>query len=346
MKSFNLLLLIFGTCLLFSCSKIDTELESNSPLLQQRSHQLPTITKINGILAFEDSVDVMEAVLYLEEKWEYHNDTFSNNYPELTIDQLDSLDEALSFNEDLPLIQFESLMSFNSLRDSLETETDAWLDNTELVDSTNPDNHHIADPFLQTLLTPFCEIIIDSSIFTLHQDGSYTEVYSLNFDVQDSVKQGIFDPEQSPNGRLEKRDNNSSPPPYDCCKRLFDDKGYEKNYNGNRRIKGLLDLRRFPWTSSIVARTISYKKKSNGKWRRSRSHISAEVSGEAVWDLVTDYSCVGEPDAFHKDSGTKKRKRVVARYHPWKYLFVNHDAVTSVHTGPVLDDVVLKISCY
>ena len=259
---FSALALIAG---LNACSKTDeTLVEPPHPQLDQRTLSLPTISVNNGILVFSDSADVMQAILYLQQEWDYHNDTFNANYTSYTDDQLDSIANALGFEEDQPLIDFEDNLSFSSLRDSIETEMDGWLDNTVLNDATNPENFYIVDPFLRTLLNNRCEIIVDSSIWTFHEDGSATEVFDLNFDVLDSVRNETFDPENSPNGRLEPRDNHNGLS--ECCDNTSEADTMAFNSTDTKRIDCYLELRSWPWTGSIVGKTIALRQKSNGKW--------------------------------------------------------------------------------
>lgn len=325
--------MLYGALILFSCSK--SELNKVAPTnhfnsnLESRSLTLPDITKIQGILSFDDSTDVMQAILYLEQEWDYHNDTFVDNYPLYSDDQLDSVETLLAFEEDQPLIDFEEDYSFYSLRDSLDSVLDIWLDNTTLVESTNPELFHILDPMLRTLLNTNCEIIIDSSIYTLHEDGSFTEIYDLNFSALDSLRRGVFDPESSPNGKLHARDNHNEGSS-SCCVTDYDERDELENSNSTKRIDCTIELRSFPWSSSVIGKTIGFKKKSNGKWKRFKSSLTSRVHGEVEHKFPG--VCFGDPRTFDK-SKSKKRRRLVARYHPWLYLHVKYHEAHSVHTG-------------
>jgi len=236
--------------------------------------------------------------------------------------ELDSIADLLNFDEDKTLNDFEGGLSFSSLRDSIESAIDIWLDNTTLVESTYPGTFHIIDPFLQTLLNTRCEIIIDSSIWTFHPNGSATVVYNLNFSVQDSVRQGVFNPDTSPNGRLEFRESHLTPE-NDCC--ILDEDLQEIVFSGDFRLRGDFEMRRLPWASSILTIARGFRVKSNGKFKKVRSTLNARCWGEVEWEeLFLD--CIGEVKTFDKEK-TKKRRRLVARYSPWRYFLAHGNHV-------------------
>lgn len=89
---------------------------------------LPNIQNQNGILTFNSSADVEQAITYLEYKYDQYSDTFASQYSNLTTDQFADIEEATGFNDDQPYINFENQYGIYSLRASLTAQEDYWLE--------------------------------------------------------------------------------------------------------------------------------------------------------------------------------------------------------------------------
>lgn len=77
---------------------------------------LPSFSNQNGMLVFNSTTEVDQAIEYLEYKYEQHTDAFLAQYPGLNDDQLADMEETTGFNDEQPFINFENQHGLNSLR--------------------------------------------------------------------------------------------------------------------------------------------------------------------------------------------------------------------------------------
>src|SRR5690606_8348760 len=87
----------------------------------------------------------------------------------LTDDQLDSLEEQIGYNDDQPLVDFESEFSgFFSLRKDIDQKEDVFLasSNSDKI-NLDPDNHFVADEVERTLLNSKAEVKVGDTIYML-----------------------------------------------------------------------------------------------------------------------------------------------------------------------------------
>lgn len=252
-------------------------------------HGIP-VTLTNGMLKVSDTAALNTILAALENDYETWNTNYENQYPNLTADQLDSVDQITGFDEFKPLEDFENLFNqygFTSKRTVLESQEDTWLDNnTDINDSNDPDSaDYTFDDFVNTVANSCYKFEIGNSIYTFTNDGSVQNGLVIN---------GVANNGVSPNGFI-------------SCKGFKNAKGYHAF--GNRRIFCRLAIHGlWPWGGVVKAVTKSYKQKSNGKWKRARAHITAQVLGEGY-----DGSCIdlGQIGAIKIKN---RRKRITAKY--------------------------------
>lgn len=260
---------------------------------------LPSITVANGILSFNSFADVEQTLDYLEYRYEQYDDAFLTQYPGLTDDQYETLEESLNYDDDQPYINFENQYGISSKRAQIVAAEDAWLD-TAYGDSISmdPDDIFIPDDELRTIVNSFGELRIGTTYYVFNDDGSYYEggVQYLNEVIAlRTLKKG-----QALPPHITRHESQLSAV-IEQCRSGKRDTGYKYNSGHTWRFKHVTSIWNFPWGGRIIGKTKSYKKKSNGKWRKRRATIGVLVRGD-----VTRLGCDG---LEYLESAYKERKR-------------------------------------
>ena len=136
----------------------------------------------NGILRLkhvEDAEALYDTLIYYSDRWDSLLDANPQLYKCYIVSE--------TFPNYPMLYAFESIMSFSSLRAKIENEMLELEAGDGISDDNNPDEHYIVSDFMRTLLTPDCEIIVDSVIFLT---GKYMDlvIYDLNLENLEEVK--------------------------------------------------------------------------------------------------------------------------------------------------------------
>ena len=132
-----------------------------------------TYEKTSGMIKFNsvsDANTVINKLLLDDSLWNTANDTQYGNY---TVDQLDSIDLAINFDEFKKFRDFENLFAgFVSKRKSLETLENTWLSNS--FSGTDPDNLDFTfEDAENTVFNNQNKFKIGSNIYELKVDGLY-----------------------------------------------------------------------------------------------------------------------------------------------------------------------------
>ncbi len=329
MKKIILNILILIGVVVVSCEKIDLSDEKNDNSLKLRRSSIfsyiETIQINNGIdcenniLIFPSWEKLWETADKLDEMIEYECDAFDAKIPiDITDDEYDTLADMAGFDEDNALIKFENDLGFCSLRRKIEILENDWLERQgdgEWSISEDPDNHFIFDETERTLFSRNTEVIIGDTkaayvYYKLIDDFSWIEVHNWDLEAIIQISKG-FIPSDNPNVIIidsEKKENsqNSS----DCKKHI---KKTQHRENGPNRIKiksKVINNDRWG-AKKISALTVGYKKKK-GKWKRSRTWITAGITG-----VYGTNNCILFQDcmrAFEKHKvKERKRRRVKAK---------------------------------
>jgi hypothetical protein len=153
------------------------------PIVDQLTNVIYSIDiqQQNGILKFQKENDVnaiYDTLIYFSNMFETEEMTNTNYEIYTTTD---------SFPKYPILYAFEVLLNFNSLNSTIEDQ----LLSLEAMDGipleNNPDDHYIVSSFMRALLSPNCELIIDSSIY-LYGDDYSVEIPDLNFEKLEQTK--------------------------------------------------------------------------------------------------------------------------------------------------------------
>jgi hypothetical protein len=84
----------------------------------------------SNILRFNSTQDVNTVLSQLDADYDYHNDTYEDQYPNLTAEQLDAMDAQTGFDQFKPFRDFENLFpGFSTKRAQIENTEITWLNN-------------------------------------------------------------------------------------------------------------------------------------------------------------------------------------------------------------------------
>ncbi|MEG2069929.1 MAG: PKD domain-containing protein, partial [Bacteroidales bacterium] len=95
--------------------------------------------------------------------------------------KFNDIDTSKHYPNDPVLFAFESAYGFSSLRASIEEEVLLLEEQNKLNSDHDPDDHYIVSPYLRTLLTPTCEMIVNGLICKYFDNFG---VGIMNFDYE------------------------------------------------------------------------------------------------------------------------------------------------------------------
>ena len=126
-----------------------------------------------NILKFNSTADVNTVLDQLEADYETHNQNYENQYPTLTSEQLDAMDEQTGFDQFKPFKDFENLFSgFTSQRASIEGIEAAWLANN--FSGSDPDDTDLTfDDALNTIFNQSYSFSVGNTLYQLTTNGMY-----------------------------------------------------------------------------------------------------------------------------------------------------------------------------
>lgn len=258
-----------------------------------------------GMLVFGSQADVIQTLDYLEYKYAQHDDAFLSQYSSLTDDQIAIREELFGYNDAQPYINFETQFGISSKRAQIAAAEDSWLSSTSAdypFQHENPDYNFIEDDEVRTIINIYGEVKVGSTYYIFNADGTYYEVpvpYYNEVVALRSRKEG----DQLPAHTTLNQNTPFVifPNPCRSSERL---RG--RKTNGDWRIDHITSIWNHPWRSRLMAKTKSYKK-VDGKWKKRRSTIGAQV-----WGTVKNNNCEGSQ--FLESRYEQKRRRKVKSY--------------------------------
>ncbi len=231
------------------------------------------LTLDGDMLSFTSNDHVLEVLECLQYYYDQHLDEFEDLYGDLTDEEMEIIEEEIGFDDYLPLREFENTMGLSSLRNKIEEEEEIWLDDEELDETTDPDNHIVVDEVTRTIFNETGQLLVAGELVDAN------ELLNLNDD-----------------GHTDSRSNN--------CK-TNKSKHHYTNYTTNRLMKEVVSIISYPWATYIKAKTKSYKKK-NKRWKKYRRKLKAQAYGK-VWNIDCSNS-----DLVSSSLECKKRKSLKA----------------------------------
>ncbi len=226
----------------------------------------------NGMLSFANYAHFRTVLEGLIDAQEQHLTNFENSYPDLSNEELDTKEEEIDFVYFKPLIKFEKALDFNSRRSKIEDDIIVWLDNEILDFETYPGAEDGHSPEFRTLMNNQGKVLIGGEEENLLLQRRPNDCWHFNKKVDDEE--------------------------YDMEKELM----YEV----------LLEQDSWPWLHKLHAEVTHFRRKNNGKWKRSRANLSINVT-----ENVYDEECRAAPESVPFKSKRKRRKSLDVRTHIW-----------------------------
>lgn len=311
----NLLsLALLLTILLWGACKKEEPSASGGPLPDSiekgRSRCAETVKLACGgaILAFSDAAHYQAVYDCLDNECSVYNDAVEQQYGYLGEDDYNTLLDNMGYNEEQPLIDFETAHSFFSLRQQLYDAETQWLqagNDPEFM----PDNECIADPIQQTLYSTMNAVMIGGVI--LVTDRNCEQWLITNGDCN-LIQQIYNDPKGVNDPGAQKAQHIGA---NGECRYNELDKGTKTS--GNRKAKWRfgqsIDMYDpYNPTGVFLAVQRTYKKKL-GIWMRHRAEQTMDMDGTA-----SDSNC--DENSFAA-TRSDRRWRMKLTHAPVKYYF-------------------------
>jgi hypothetical protein len=277
-----------------------------------------------NMLKFNSTADVSAVLNQLDIDYETYNDNYENQYPNLTADQLDALDQQNGFDQFKPYKDFENLFSgFYSKRAEVENIENAWVSNN--FTGADPDDTDLTfDDALNTIFNGTNSFKIGNSVYQLTATGMYIDgvlnedvgtialkAYDLKFNPLFDSDYSFFSPAVLRGGPSFDLTNYSFFAPANC-------KSNKKNDtiatfdNDTKRAKYKVSITSVAFRSGVGGKVVYHKKNSNGNWKNARTDMAVTCGG-------TVYNGNCETSFQFSDrkpiSGFKKRNRISTRRH-------------------------------
>ncbi len=308
---------LIGAVLLTSCEKEtlagNESIDLKSETIKKVVFNLPA----NGrspegsttMLQFSTMEDFISTTESLEQALEAHQDSFYDQYEHLDDNEFDAIMISEGFNEYQPLIDFKEEHGFtNSMFDLIQAEMVVWEQSESSIPENDPEGLSDFDPIEQVLFNADGEVMIAGRIYSF---GREDYDYEITDEYEASLVKIYHEEDVSDDPNIISTNKHD----YRICysNRRIQDFMFFPN-NNNRRVQRRVVIRNysgglFTHTKAII---ISYKKKSNGSWTRSRSYIAP--TNESKYNTMS--SCSRTSISSTKSRSIKKRKRRAANI--WK----------------------------
>lgn len=237
-----------------------------------------TYYPISHTLSFRNTSDVNTVLNQLDDDYENYNEAYENQYPNYTDLQLDSLDSVNNFDELRPYRDFEgNFPGYTSKRSVFENNETNWLNN----------NMNGADP--------------DSLDYTF--DNSENAICNNNYSVIIAGKNYQWTASGFSEGGIQPLTVTS--PNFLSCFTNYKLKKYVYSSDQTRRCKMQVAINDCLIRGSAKTKVKSFRKKSNGKWVRSRIDFQVNIVG-----TFYDRSSCGALLNINKSKGYYKRVKL------------------------------------
>lgn len=280
------------------------ELDTNSNLAYRigKTPELKTFKLDNGqnveILSFSSWQDFQNLASDLDYQVEIFDDNYLKENSNLTIDQLNILEETNNYNDQEPLINFEKNINFNqALRNRFNIENEMMLSTNDLDPNLDPNINLAFSGGEMSLVNDNQEVIVADTIY-IFKNGIVGRIYSnfnenlLKFRGNDLTNlKGVLLYE--PNLQAA-----------ECVgwKATESDHHYANNKNARRVAK----IRAVPGYTKSEKMTINYEKKN--RWKETRTKMALDLSVWLYRNCDSNSTTQGGT-AFHHGRNTFKDKK-------------------------------------
>ncbi len=276
----------------------------------------------------------------LEEKVSDWDDAFVAKWGHLDDDALNAKEEELDFDSEKPLTDFESQIGLRSLRQEYLRAEEAWLDNEELEEATDPDN----DPVYgfgesdMTVLNKFAEIQVGTTIYKqlnteqiasinnavtqkriqkkmpLVGEDAFLEIRDADYKTLIAFNKGAVSVIDNKNVSIGNNTDLSTAKA--SCEQGKTTRVFR--YPANRRIKAIVKVPqpKFGWNGKVKAKMKSYKKRRRRGWKRWRTHLSVGLRG-TVYNVACDGASTSADINILSQSKKRRKRKIIWRDYHW-----------------------------
>ncbi len=286
-------------------------------------------TAATPIAVFTDQQTYNTYIEGLDAQVEAWDDAFVAQWGYLDDDALNDKEEALGFDSEKPLTDFENQIGLQSLRQKYLAEEEIWLNNEVLNDALDPDNkpEFDFDNEEMTVLNTLSEVQIGTQIY---KKLNSSQIEAINNNIKSGAVHlksaqllesgaGLIITNSDYNTLIDFNNGNTSVinnnnvvvttsnSRVNCSTGKL--KRTKVQLTSDRLVKVLIKVRApfANWNGKVKSKLKSYRKKRH-RWRKYRATISAGVVGK-VWD-----SNCGAPFLLNKKKEKRRKKKVKYSY--------------------------------
>jgi hypothetical protein len=280
----------------------------------------------NNLLRFNNLNDFNTVMDDLDAAYENWNQAYENNYPNLTPDQLDDIDDATGFDEFYEFRQFENMFAgFYSKRMEIENAETAWL-NSDFA-TTDPESFDLtADDATNTVFNNNNSFKIGNDLYELTATGLYingvlqiagTDLHLPQREelaaIEPVAKDGLYS-----NINFPTQTALSGPSLLSDDFNILNNPGCKSNKKDWTDVPGTNEKWRLKvainsWAirSGVKAKVCHYKRK-NSHWKKRRAKLAVYLTG-----MVYDNLCTHLFDFSDRSpsGGYKNRKQLKTARH-------------------------------
>lgn len=236
------------------------------------------------MLQFATFDDFINTYQQLENALEAHQDPFYTQHEHLDDEAFEAMEVQVGFNDYQPLIDFKLQQDFtNSMFDVIQAQMQVWKQSETSTPENDPESLIDLDEIEQVLFNANGEVMIGGKIYSFNKPDYDYEIIDEYENSLVKINSGE-DVSNDPNIVLTNKHDHRT------CYSSRSIQDYKFFDNNNRRVQRRVVI--LSYNSGKTTRTstkiISYKKRSNGSWKRSRSYIS--VRNDSKYNLMNTCS--------------------------------------------------------
>lgn len=214
--------------------------DDDTPTTPQAFDEYSEIQNIDGVLSFESWEHFFVTQVELINRVDNYNTEFFEAHPEITDEEL----EAMGFDENLPLLEFEQGLGFSSGRTQYETALDEWINSEAPSDENLSNRIKYGDRNTYTLVNQDGYVYIDGEMKHYETDMKNRMLFNSN-----------------------------------CRWINFEFPKVHYYNNGKRALVSQGYYWNIPFFVRTITSTSAYKKNNSGKWRLNRTTLATGTTG-------------------------------------------------------------------
>jgi len=217
-----------------------------------------TMLQFTSIINYESTINI------LSQRMDVYDSLFNLQYGSLSEDAYNAKMDEVGYNEQQPLIDFETSLSFsNSMRQAFVTAETSWLNQSNLDLATCPKKFYPFSIVEMSLLNASGEVKIGNAILKLTKDGflwitdgSFTTLSSFNNGDMSTLNLSTVVTNLN-------RANSSG-----SCDNWKSKEVANEYVTNSKKVIKHVHFHSYPWKGTSSSEITSYKKNNNGNWKK------------------------------------------------------------------------------